>query len=363
MRKEVLHIMRDARSLIIVFVLPVMMIVLYGYALNMDVKHISFAVFDEDRSPASRALVEAFVRSGYFDLRARPARRAEAEALLRSQEARVVLAIPATFAADLNRPAGGHLQLLVDGSDATTATVALNYADLIAAQYAQDRASGTVSATALPVIPEPRVWYNPDLKSANFLVPGLMATILMMISALLTSITIAREKETGTLEQILVSPIRPWEIIVGKVAPYLVLAFLDGLLVLAVGKLLFHIPIRGSLTQLLGLSVIYLFAALSIGLLISTMVATQQQAMMSAQLVTTLPSFLLSGFIFPLRSMPHILQAISYIVPAKYYLIIIRGIILKGLDARAFAPQVGFLLVLAAVLVTLSTWRFRTRLG
>lgn len=358
-RKEALHILRDPRSLLVVFLLPVVMLVLYGYALNMDVTHIALAVLDQDQSSASRELIDAFVRGGVFVERARLADRAEVERTLALRHARAVLVIPHAFARDLARPGGARVQIVVDGSDATTAAVVLNDAELLVAAFTR-AATGRQAALA-PVIPEPRVWYNPDLKSAHFLVPGLVSVLLMMIAALLTSVAVAREEETGTMEMLLVSPARPVEIILGKVAPYVVLAFVDVLIVVAAGTALFGVPFRGSPWALLAYSGVYVVAAVGLGLLISTMVRTQQQAMMGAQLATTLPSFVLSGFLFPLASMPAPLQWIARIVPARYYVTIIRGIMLKGLPARAFLPEAAYLGALGAALLAISFLRFRLR--
>lgn len=362
MRKEAAHIRRDPRSLMIVLAMPVMMIIMYGYALNMDVKHIRTCVLDMDRSADSRQLIAAFTAGGFFDLRGSVPTRLDAERWLRTRQARVALVIPSGFARDRARGDGGHVQLLVDGSDATTASVAVNGAELLVASFSTAGRPGRAPVIrAIPIQAEPRVWYNPDLKSSNFLVPGLMATLLMMISALLTSITIAREKETGTLEQMLVSPVTAGEIVLGKVLPYVFIAFADGVLVLATGRLLFGVVIHGSVIHLLAFSVIYVAAALSIGLFISTLVSTQQQAMLAAQMATTLPSFLLSGYIFALSGMPWPLRALSHLVPARYFLIIVRGIILKGTSWDVFVPEAASLLALTAVVLVATTVRFRTQ--
>ncbi len=360
--KELAHIRRDPRSLMIVLAMPVLMLVMYGYALNMDVKHITLCVLDRDHSADSRQLVAAFTAGGFFTLRGEVRDRDEAAAWLWARRARVALVIPQGFARDRARGDGGTVQLLVDGSDATTANVAVNDAELLVAGFsAAGRPGRAPSLTALPVQAVPRVWYNPDLQSSNFLVPGLMATLLMMISALLTSITIAREKETGTLEQMLVSPVTAGEIVIGKVLPYVLIAFADGVLVLVTGRFLFGVHIHGSVAQLLAFSVLYVTTALSIGLLISTLVSTQQQAMLAAQLATTLPAFILSGYIFPLDAMPLPLRVLSHIVPARYYLIIIRGIILKGTSWEVFVPEAVSLVALTVVVLALTTVRFRAQ--
>ncbi len=355
-RKETLHILRDPRSLLVVFLLPIVMLGLYGYALNMDVTHIALGVLDEDRSAASRELIDHAVSGGAFEVRAHVRARAEIEHTLARRQAQAVLVIPHGFARDLLRSGGARVQLIVDGSDASTAAVVLNDADVALASFVRARAGRGAN-----VIPEPRVWYNPDFRSAHFLVPGLVSVVLMMIAALLTSVALAREEEAGTLELLLVSPAHPGEIILGKVLPYVALAFVDVLIVVTAGRVLFGVPMRGSPAALVAYSAVYVIAAVGLGLLISTMVRSQQQAMVGAMLVTTLPSFMLSGFIFPIASMPWPLQWFSHVVPARYYVTVIRGIMLKGLPGRAFLPEAGILLGIGAVLVAVSVVRFRLR--
>jgi ABC-2 type transport system permease protein len=357
MGKEFRHILRDPRSLAIILLMPLIMTFLYGYAINLDIRNIPLGVVDYDRTPASRELVEAFEASGQFVLAYRYPRTSEANRGMEARETVLTLVIPSGYAAaSFDRPAP-PVQLLLDGSNANTAWIALGYARGITAQLIARKAG-----IELPVSLEPRFWYNPAQLSSHFVVPGLIAVLLMMAAALLTSITLTREKETGTLEQLLVSPIRSGELIIGKALPYGLLGLLDGAFILLFGALVFGVPIRGDLVVLLGFTGLYVLAALSIGLLISTIVERQQVAMLAAMLVTVLPSFMLSNFIFPLRSMPEALQVVSHIVPARYYIPIVRGVLLKGVGTDVLWEQGAFLVVFAVVLIGLCVIRFKPRL-
>ncbi len=353
-RKEFSHILRDSRTLLIIFLMPVLMLIIFGYALNLEIQRIDLAVIDFDKSPSSQHLVEQFNGSKffypfYFD--GRPD--AVGDLFLRGK-ARVALIIPPDFGKMLHRATQVDVQLLIDAADPNAAVSIQNYCSQVIHLF-NDR-YGT--ALPLPFDVRPAIWFNPDMKSSYFFVPGILALLLVMISALLTSIAITREKETGTMEQILVSPVRPHEIIIGKVLPYIFLAFLDAALILLIGVFLFDVPFIGSILLLALLTTLFIIAALSLGLMISTITKTQQVAMMGALLATLLPTLILSGFIFPISSMPKPLQIISYIVPAKYYLIIVRGIMLKGNDFWQLLTQVGFLSVMSLILLIIAWKRF-----
>jgi ABC-2 type transport system permease protein len=358
-RKEFRHIFRDPRSLMIAILMPILMIFIYGHAIKFDIKNITLGINDQDRSKNSRELIAKFEKSGYFIISAYPENQNEIEKLFQQRKIKAAITIPYDYSKSINKNFNTKVQVIIDGSDSNTATVIMNYISIIMANISTELNFQFVRS---PIVTESRVWYNPNLESANFIIPGLVAIILMMICALMTSITIAREKETGTLEQILVSPIRPFEITFGKVLPYVIIAFFDGALIVVAAKLMFGIPIAGSLIQLTLLSVVYLYASLSIGVFISTRVKTQQVAMMIALLATILPSLLLSGFIFPIRSMPWLLRIISNVVPAKYYLDIIRGIILKGIGFSFLWQQTLFLFILGTMLLLISVARFKTKL-
>jgi len=368
-RKEFIEILRDPRTLIVVIVLPLVLLVLFGYAINMDIKHLRMAVLDQDKSSAARDLVRAFENNEYFSVVRYLNSPAQIDRVIERGEAKLALTIPRGYARDLAGGGGADVQVIVDGSDSTTASIAISYVSAVLLGYstqvtlaAARKLGATQQELLQPLDYQPRVWYNPDLKSTNFIVPGLIAVILMLLSALLTSMTIARERERGTIEQLVVSPVMPHELMVGKIAPYVAIAFADIVLVTVVGRLLFHVPLRGSGLLLFGLSGVFLFAALGIGLLISTVSRSQQGAMTVALLATMLPSFLLSGFMFPIASMPRVLQLITYLIPARYFLVISRGIFLKGVGLEVFWRDALFLLVFAAVVVAASALNFKKRL-
>jgi len=359
-QKEIFHILRDPRSLTIVFVMPILMVLLFGHALNMDIKHIKLAIVDYDHSSESREIIRNFRASNYFDITACAPAREEIEYLLKHGYVKAALIIPRDFTKQraTARPYG--VQLLVDGSDPTLGNASINYANAILTLTDLQNA-GTVQLVPLDI--RDRYLYNPDLKGANFIIPGLVAVILMMVCALLTSITLAREKETGTLDILLVSPVRPVEIVVGKVLPYVVIAFMDGVFILLFAKAVFDIPIKGDLSLLLGLSVLFVYCALGIGLFISSVAKTQQVAMMAALIATIMPSVIMSGFIFPIFSMPAPLRALTAIVPAKYYMIIIRGILLKSCTFDMLKKDALFLFLLGSAFLFMATMKFKTRVN
>lgn len=347
-KKEFLHIIHDPRSLIIIFVLPVMQLIIFGYALNMEIQNVDLAVIDHSQTPIASDLINQFRGSPYFRPFPYTGTMEDIDQLFLDRKCRVILIIDEEFQRNFMRKKAAAVQILIDASDPNAGTMIKQYCNGVIMQFNQSFNG------KLPLFFEvkPRVWYNPDLKSDYFFIPGLVALILVMISALLTSITITREKEMGTMEQILVSPIKPVEIVLGKVLPYVSLAFLDGVIILLLGMIIFDVPFIGNYLLLLLLSILYIVTALALGLMISTITKTQQVAMMVAVAVTLLPTIMLSGFIFPLKSMPIILQIISYIVPAKYYLIIIRGIMLKGNTLIQLAgPTVSLFLITLLLMV------------
>jgi ABC-2 type transport system permease protein len=360
-QKEVRHILRDPRSLIIAILMPILMTLLYGYAINLDIKNIKIAVLDYDRSPESRALIEKIYSSRYFSRPEMAPPLDDPEKILRAGEATSILTIPPDFGRALVNRSDFELGLLVDGSDANLASGASNYSNMMLRKFLEERLPPNVAIPGVEI--SPQVYYNRDLKSSHFFVPGLIAVILMMISALLTSITIAREKETGTMEQLLTSPVTPRQIIIGKVIPYVFLALLDGVLVLLFAVINFGVPFNGSILLLLFFGLVYITAALALGILISTLVATQQLAMMAAQLVTVLPSVMLSGYIFEIKNMPKILQYLTYLVPARYFILIIRGIMLKGSGITVLWFESSLLLALTMILLTVATKKFSLKIG
>lgn len=357
--KEIRHILRDPRSLAIAIVMPLMMTFLYGYAISLDVENVVMAVVDYDRTAESRELIDKFYHSTYFSRPEKSVDDREPTQILKSSGATAVLIIRSGLAEALHNGIPFSLGMLVDGSDNTVAAAAQNYANAVVGEFARDRLPAGMEIPGIAM--SLQILYNPDLKSSHFFVPGLVAIILMMISALLTSITIAREKETGTMEQLLTAPVTPTQILIGKIVPYIALALLDGVLVLLFAELHFKVPFAGSHLLLLGFGLVYVSAALSLGILISSLVKTQQVAMMAALVTTLLPSVMLSGLIFAIRNMPPVLQGLAHLMPAKYFVTIIRGIMLKGAGLQILAVQGLVLLALMAVLMTIAAKKFSTR--
>jgi ABC-2 type transport system permease protein len=366
-RKESIHIVRDRRTLALSFVLPIVMLLLLGYAANTEVTNVSMAVFDQDRSAASRQLLDAFRTTGYFRIDHDVGSEGEIEELIAAGDARVGLIIPPTYATRLASGQTAQVAVVLDGSDPIVAQTALASAVLtgqaLATEVQVERLAqrGQAAAFAPPIEVLTQVWFNPDLVSAYYMVPALIGIILLFQSVLLTSTAVVRERERGTIEQLIVTPIRPGELIVGKITPYVVIAFFNMVEVLIVGALLFGVPITGSIPLLLALAALFLTTTLGIGLLISTVASTQQEAMISA-LFYALPNIFLSGFFFPLEAMPEPLQVISYAFPLRYFLIIVRGIVLKGVGMEALWPEVLALGVFAVIVTVAASRRFRKRL-
>lgn len=359
--KEVRHILRDIRSLTIAIAMPILMTLIYGYAINLDIKNITLAVIDLDQSQESRELVARFFNSGYFVPSLAPADINDPERVLKAGDASGVLTIRSGFAEAVHSKHEFQLGLLVDGADANTASAVSSYSNIILGEYLKSNLPVGFQIPGVNI--SQQVLYNPDLKSSHFFVPGLIAIILMMISALLTSITIAREKETGTMEQLLTSPVTSKQIIIGKVLPYIGLALIDGMIILAFAVFHFGVPFIGSTLMMLLFGLIYIIAALSLGILISTLVKTQQLAMLAAMLVTMLPSVMLSGFIFEIKNMPTVLQYVTYIVPARYFIQIIRGIMLKGSALNVLWVEAACLLAMTVILLAIAAKRFKLKIG
>jgi len=360
-RKEVRHILRDPRSLMIAILMPILMTLLYGYAINLEVKDIKIAVLDYDNTRESRELANRFYNSGYFIKPDAAPTLSDPEMLLRRSEAAAVLTIRPGFAEALGEGSRFEVGLLLDGADANTANAASSYAEIVLRKMLVDRLPPGFDPPGVEL--SQQVLYNPDLKSSHFFVLGLIAVILMLVSALLTSLTIAREKEVGTLEQLLTAPVRPHEIVLGKIIPYIGLAGLDGLLVWSFAVFHFGVPVNGSMALLSAFAVIFIVAALSIGILVSTLVSTQQVAMLVTLTLTMMPSVLLSGFAFEIKNMPRVLRIVTLIVPARYFIVIIRSIMLKGAGLATLWPQAAGLLAIAFVLITLASTRFKIKVG
>jgi len=359
-RKEVLHILRDPRSLGVAVFMPLGMLLIYGFAIDMELKELPIGVLDRDHSRASRELVRRVTSSGFIVEAARLSSREEIEPGFRRNRFRAALVVPRGFAESLGASEPADLQVIIDGADGSTAATVDNYLRAMIALVDAELRAGPARRPEVPVDVRTRIQFNPELESTHFIVPGLVAVVLMMICALLTSIAITREKETGTLEQILTTPVTPAQVVVGKLVPYVVVGAVDTALVLAVGRVVFGVPMAGSWWALAAYSLLFVMIALALGLLISSVAGTQQVAMFAALMATFLPTMLLSGFVFAHASMPVPLRVLGQLIPATHYLEVVRGIMLKG---EAWFPRQ--LLIMAAMLAGLilgSTRRFRETL-
>jgi ABC-2 type transport system permease protein len=350
--KELLQSSRDPLSLGMLLGVPCMMLLLYGYAVNFDVRHVALAVQDHDKSAASRELIASFVNSTYFDLVADLPAGADLEGVTERRQARAILVIPQGTARDLAAGETVGLQLILDGVDSNTATTVLGYASALVAAA---NAGGRVQIT--PIDFDPRVWYNPELKSTRFLVPGLIGFILMLTAVLSTAISVVREKERGTMEQLRVTSLKPGELILGKTLPYLGISLIATVLILAAARFLFGIAVSGPYLHLFAATLVYLIGALGLGLLVSSVADTQAVAFQAGALVSMLPAIFLSGFIFPIRSMPRALQIITYAVPARYFNVVLRGVILKGAGLESYPRDMAFLVVYALAVLGLAYLR------
>lgn len=360
-RKEAIQLRRDPRSMALAFVLPVFMLLFFGYAISWDVRDIEIAVLDEDRSQPSREAVAALVGSGYFRVTENLTARRQADAALAAGRVAGVLIVPADFSERLAARTRAPVQLLLDGSDANTATIVLNYADAILARFSRDVLLAGARVTP-PLVPQTRVWYNPTLASRNMIVPGLIAAIMSIIAAMLTSLTIAREWERGTMEQLAATPVGRLEVVFGKLLPYLVIGFIDVAVTVAAGMLIFGVPMHGSIVLLAIMTLLFLIGALGLGIFISAVLKSQILATQAAMVATYLPALLLSGFLFDIRSMPTVLKGITYIVSARYYITVTRGILLKGVGIEVLWVQGLSMVLFAAAGLGLATLAFHKRI-
>lgn len=356
-RKEFRQIRRDRRTLMILAFVPAFFLLLYGYALNFDIRHIALAVEDRDGTAESRSVVSAFVNSGYFDLVAAVYSPKEAERLLDRNDARAVLVIPEGFARRVRRGETVPLQVIISGDNANTATTVMGYAASILRGVSSSISPDISVEPVAAVAAEPRIWYNPELRSTLFLVPGLIAYIAMITAVASTALSIVREKEVGTIEQVHMAPIGTFSFIIGKTIPYFIISLGSAVLVVLASMVLFGLPMRGSWMALLFALSLFLIGALATGLLISTVSETQQVAFQIALLISLLPTIMLSGFIFPIASMPPALQVITTIVPARYFLVALRGIVLKGAPLSHLMLPLAALAIYAAAMLGLASLR------
>ncbi len=366
-RKEFLHVWRDPRSIAMGIVTPVVLLLLFGYGLTLDVDNVPIYVWDQSETPVSRDLISRFSGSRYFQVRGHVRNYPRVE---RGIDERTVLAgliVPRNFAQRLDSGRPARVQWIVDGTDSNTATIATGYAEAILLDYSEavvlkriQRISGRKLPPPLDV--RPRVWFNADLESRNYIIPGLIAVIMMVIAALLTSLTIAREWERGTMEQLISTPVKGPELILGKLAPYFVIGMVDVGLAVLMGEFLFQVPFRGSLAVLFGMTTVFLLGALSLGLLISILTKNQLLANQLALLSTFIPAFLLSGFTFPIHNMPTVIQWLTHLVPARYLVSLLKGVYLKGVGLEMMVKQTVLLILFAILMIGLAITKFKKKL-
>ncbi|MCJ7704654.1 MAG: ABC transporter permease [Desulfobacterales bacterium] len=365
--KELIQVLRDKRLRITLIFPPIFQLIVFGYAANLDVKNIATAIRDLDQSVDSRDLAARFGSSKYFKIVSHPQTPKEIEALIKKGEITISLEIPSGFSRKLKKGDTAALQIIVDGTESNTAMIALGYVSRILSEYSTEmivkrlNREGMKDFEEAGVELEHRVWFNPNLESRYFYVPGVIATIAFLLPMILTAQAIVREREMGTLEQIMVTPIRSWELVLGKTLPFALIGFIDVVMIALIGVFWFEVPLRGNPLVLLLGSLLFLMSSLGIGLFISTISTTQQQAQISTFFFMN-PAFILSGFAFPLENMPQWLQYLTYINPLRYFLVIIRGTFLKGVGLEVLWPQMLALAVLGGLMITLSSMRFRKRL-
>lgn len=359
-KKEFIHIIRDPRSLAMAFLMPLILLILFGYAITMDIKTLNLVVYDQDKSAASRNYLEGFPASSYFSVVAAVENYAGARALLDQGKAHLALVIPPHFARDLEQGRTTQVQLVADGSDANTATIAMGYAEAITNRYSTTHLGSKIE---LAVDNRLRVWYNPELKSRWFIIPGLIAVIMTVITALLTSLTVSREWESGTMEQLIATPVQPIELFLGKMAPYFVIGVLDVLFSVAMGVWVFDVPLRGSFLFLLGVTAMFLVGGLSLGIMVSTIAKSQLVASQLAMVVTFLPAFLLSGFLYSIDNMPRFLQVVTHVVQARYFVEVLKNIFLKASPPYFVADDLIFLGLFALAVFAIALRKFRKKLA
>lgn len=350
------------------FIAPVFQLLILGYAATFDVNNIPTVVCDFDNSSASRALISSFTCTEYFKVVGYYDKTSEIDAQLDDGHASIAVVIPEGFEKKIHSGQSAPLQVIADGTETSSANIGLNYAYFIITRYSQDIVIESLTKRGSITLParmsaESRVWYNPELKSRNFMVPGVLGLLLMVMTMLLTSLAIVKEKELGTLEQLVVTPIKPYQLIIGKLAPFFAIGVIDVILVIFFASLVFSLPVKGGALLLIFLSLIFLMTTLGLGLLISTISRTQQQAMMTAIFFFMVPMIFFSGFVFPIENMPKIIQLVSYLQPLRYYFIIVRGLFLKGVGMSILWPQASVLLVFGSIILSLSILRFHKRLG
>jgi len=366
--KEFLHVVRDFRSLGMAILIPVMMLILFGFALTLDVDNVPMAVWDQSGTERSREFISRFDGSRYFAVRMNVDNYGDLVRAIDEGRVTLGLVVPREFAQRIDAGRDAPVQLIVDGADSNTATIAIGYATVVAQLYAMDltveqNQRGGAPPLQIPLDVEPRVWFNEDLESRNYIIPGLIAVLMMVISAMLTSLTVAREWERGTMEQLISTPIQVTELIAGKLLPYFAIGLFDVLVAVLMGEFVFRVPLRGNVVLLFGTASIFLVGALSMGMVISIVTKSQLLSSQVAMLATFLPSFLLSGFIFTIANMPKVIQIVTYIVPARYFIAILKGIYLKGVGLEILGGQVALLIVYGAVMLLVARVKLKKKLA
>ncbi len=360
-KKEFFHIFRDFRSMLILFGMPVAQVLLFGFAITTDIKDVSIAILDNSKDNVSREISNKLVSSGYFILNSNLSSNNEIEAAFKRGDIKEVVVFENDFAQKLQREGVANIQLIIDASEPNTANMINAYTSGIINSYSLElmKKQGKIP---ISIITEPKMLYNSGLRSVFMFVPGVITILLMLVSAMMTSISITREKEVGTMEAILVSPLKPIQIILGKVAPYVLLSFINLIVILLLSAFVFDMPIRGSIVLLLVESILFIVMALALGILISSVSKSQQQAMLLSMFALLLPTILLSGFIFPIENMPYALQLVSHVMPSKWFIIIVKNIMLKGVGIGYFWKETLILLAMTVFFILMSVKKFKTRL-
>ncbi|MBM4332499.1 MAG: ABC transporter permease [Deltaproteobacteria bacterium] len=366
-RKEFIHNIRDPRSLLMAIAIPMLQLTLFGYALTLDVDNVPMVVWNQSESQASREFISRFHGSRYFSVRGYANNYREVEEAIDAGQALAALIIPADFTKLMGSGRSASVQLIVDGSDSNTATLAMGYAEVVVQSYSQEMIIGNIQRSGggtlhQPVDLRPRAWFNADMESKNFIIPGLIAVIMNVIAALLTSLTVAREWEMGTMEQLISTPVKPNELVLGKLLPYFAIGMFDVLLAVLMGKFLFQVPLRGNVALLFAMAAIFLTGVLSVGMLLSIVTRNQLLASQGAMIVTYLPALLLSGYMFAIHNMPKTLQVVTYLVPARYFVKLLKSIYLKGLGIEFLLLEAGLLTIFALAILVLANVKFKKKL-
>lgn len=361
-RKESLHIVRDPRSLMIGIAMPVILLILFGYALTLDVDNVPFVVWDQNPSPATRDLVARFDGSPYLTLVGAVDNERDIERAIETRSALLALVIPYDFARDVAGGKGSGLQVIADGTDPNTATLAIGYVEGIVGRYSEQIVLRQTRMRLPGVDLRPRIWFNGDMESRNYIIPSLIAIIMMVIAALLTSLTVAREWETGTMEQLISTPVRVPELLIGKLIPYFAIGMLDVLIAVVFGEFMFHVPFRGSIVLLFAVSAVFLVGGLTLGMLMGIATRSQLLASQLAMVTSFLPAFLLSGGMYSIDNMPRPIQILTYVIPARYFVTLLKGIYLKGVGLSILGLEAALLVIWTAIVLVLAHAKFRKKL-